>query len=130
MQGCGLYTDVFSFFAASILASQVGYGNVAGLLYAKGILSAPGAPPSRARASTDSPSSSSAVGTESADGPAINPITGVAYRENPSGIPEMTDEEKEHEAEKLFVLFDRLERTGAIKPEQNPVREAMRKANS
>ena len=39
--------------------------------------------------------------------------------------PEMTDEEKEEEAEKLFVLFDRLERNGAIQPSQNPVRRAM-----
>ena len=37
----------------------------------------------------------------------------------------MTDEEKEREAEKLFVLFDRLEKTGAIPPEQNPMRKAM-----
>jgi hypothetical protein len=36
----------------------------------------------------------------------------------------MTDEEKEHEAEKLFVLFDRLEKTGALPPSQNPYRKA------
>jgi len=34
----------------------------------------------------------------------------------------MSDEEKELEAEKLFVLFERLERTGAITPEQNLMR--------
>jgi hypothetical protein len=106
---------------ASVLTSQVGYGNVAGLLYAKGILSAP--TPS-AGASSGPASSSSAT-----PGPAINPITGVAFDQK-STLPEMTEEEKEREAEKLFVLFDRLERSGAIKPEQNPVRDAMRKANS
>lgn len=57
-------------------------------------------------------------------GQAINPITGTTYAPAPDG-PEMTDEEKEQEAEKLFVLFDRLERNGAIQPSQNPVRRAM-----
>ena len=40
----------------------------------------------------------------------------------------MTDKEKESdlEAEKLFILFDRSEKTGAISPEQNP--QALRKA--
>jgi hypothetical protein len=33
----------------------------------------------------------------------------------------MTDEEKQREAEKLFVLFDRMERMGMAK---NPIREA------
>jgi len=34
----------------------------------------------------------------------------------------MTDEEKEREAEKLFVLFDRLEKTGMVR---NPIRKAI-----
>jgi Guanine nucleotide exchange factor synembryn len=50
----------------------------------------------------------------------INPITGVV--EDERVLPEMSDEEKELEAEKLFVLFERLERTGAITPEQNLMR--------
>jgi hypothetical protein len=37
----------------------------------------------------------------------------------------MTEEEKEREAEKLFVLFDRLERTGVLPPSQNPYRKAI-----
>jgi hypothetical protein len=97
-----------------VLSSLVGYGNVAGLLHAKGILSAPGG--------------SGGGGTAPTVGPTINPITGVAHAEAAANAPEMSAEEKEREAEKLFVLFDRLERTGAIKPEQNPVRDAMRKA--
>jgi len=40
----------------------------------------------------------------------------------------MSDEEKEREMEKLFVLFDRLERTGAIPPSQNPMRKAVQEA--
>ncbi|KAG1888755.1 guanine nucleotide exchange factor [Suillus subluteus] len=81
---------------ASSLAGYFGYGNVAGFLYHKGVVSAPpvsaasGAPPT------------------TASGLPINPITGT----------------KEHEAEKLFVLFDRLEKTGALPPSQNPYRKA------
>lgn len=37
----------------------------------------------------------------------------------------MTDEEKEREAEKLFVLFDRLEKSGALPASQNPIRKAI-----
>lgn len=58
-----------------------------------------------------------------AEGQPINPITGIVQRDDPS--PQMTDEEKEREAEKLFVLFDRLERSGAIDPNQNPIRKAI-----
>ncbi len=39
----------------------------------------------------------------------------------------MTEEEKEREAEKLFVLFDRLEKSGAIPKESNPIRQAIQK---
>ena len=49
--------------------------------------------------------------------------TGIAKSSEP--LPKMTDEEKEREAEKLFVLFDRLERSGAIDPNQNPIRKAI-----
>lgn len=94
--------------AASTLASYVGYGNVAGFLFNKGIMSAP-------------PRSAASGGpTTSAE---IDPITGRVREETPS--VEMTDEEKELEAEKLFVLFDRLERSGALPPGQNPIRKAI-----
>ena len=56
-------------------------------------------------------------------GTPINPITGIAQQ--PVTVPDMTDEEKEREAEKLFVLFDRLEKSGAIQPDQNPIRKAV-----
>ena len=94
------------------MSSYVGYGNVAGFLFNKGILSAP--PPR--------PGGTGAPET-TADGTPINPITGIAQRNDP--LPQMTDEEKEREAEKLFVLFDRLERSGAIDPNQNPIRKAI-----
>jgi len=96
----------------STLASYVGYGNVAGFLFNKGIMNAP--------PRTNLPGAPTVTHT----GVPIDPITGVAETDKP--LPEMTDEEKEREAEKLFVLFDRLEKSGAIPPEQNPIRKAAR----
>lgn len=95
---------------ASLLASYVGYGNVAGFLFHKGITGQPTRP------------SNSAVPSTTPSGVPINPITGIA--EQPKEEIEMTDEEKEREAEKLFVLFDRLEKSGALQPSQNPIRKA------
>jgi len=92
----------------------VGYGNVAGFLFNQGVLSAP-PPPS---------GGSSSVPTTTASGEEINPITGTTAKPK-SDLPEMTDEEKEREMEKLMVLFDRLERTGALPPDQNPIRKAI-----
>ena len=54
----------------------------------------------------------------------INPITGQRVdAETPVSIPEMTDAEKEREAERLFVLFERLKATGVMNVE-NPLRSA------
>lgn len=70
-----------------------------------------------------STSSPAVYGPSTSDaGVPINPITGIAQK--PATVPDMTDEEKEREAEKLFVLFDRLEKSGAIQPDQNPIRKA------
>ncbi|KAI8984908.1 guanine nucleotide exchange factor [Trametes punicea] len=99
---------------AGTLSSYVGYGNVAGFLFNKGIMSAPPPP---------SGSSGASAPTTTASGLPINPITGIA--EKPAPPIEMSDEEKEREAEKLFVLFDRLEKSGAIPKESNPIRKAI-----
>ncbi|EPS99700.1 hypothetical protein FOMPIDRAFT_1016846 [Fomitopsis schrenkii] len=95
---------------ASLLASYVGYGNVAGFLFHKGITGQPSRP------------SNAPVPQATPSGVPINPITGIVEEERPE--IDMTDEEKEREAEKLFVLFDRLEKSGAIQPSQNPIRKA------
>ncbi|KAL1752583.1 guanine nucleotide exchange factor [Schizophyllum commune] len=95
----------------SIMSSLFGYGHVAGYLFNKGIMSAP-PPPSDSGAASSVP------------GASINPITGSVQERRPPE-PEMTEEEKEAEMEKLFVLFDRLERTGAMPKEQNPIRKAI-----
>lgn len=97
---------------ASTLSMLFGYGNVAGFLFHKGVFSAPQA------------SSSSSTAASTSD--QIDPITGTIVQPKIE-LPEMSDEEKEREMEKLFVLFDRLEKTGAINPEQNPMRKAIQK---
>ncbi|KAF8603417.1 hypothetical protein BDV93DRAFT_523195 [Ceratobasidium sp. AG-I] len=82
------------------LSAAIGYGNSAGFLYNKGIMAPPPA---------------------SAGGEDVNPITGTTEPQSGPNLSEMTDEEKEREAERLFVLFDRMERMGMAK---NPIREA------
>lgn len=99
---------------ATTLSAAVGYGNVAGFLFNKGVMSAPTLP------------SNSTLTTPS--GEAINPITGTLQAE-PTQL-DMTEEEREREAEKLMVLFDRLERTGGISPGQNPIRKAIAKRSA
>ncbi|KEP49439.1 guanine nucleotide exchange factor synembryn protein [Rhizoctonia solani 123E] len=82
------------------LSAAIGYGNAAGYLYNKGIM----APPPASSAGGD-----------------VNPITGTREAQSGPSLSEMTDEEKQREAEKLFVLFDRMERMGMAR---NPIREA------
>lgn len=77
-----------------------GYGHVAGYLFQNGMLA--GVEHDRLRA-----------GAGSND---IDPITGeVKRQESENPFANMTDEEKEREAEKLFVLFEKLNATGVIK---------------
>jgi len=90
----------------SLFVHNVGFGNAAGYLNSKGI-----------------EISQKELG--SAVGPAVNPITGQRLDAEPEvELPEMTDEEKEREAERLFVLFERLKATGVMDVE-NPVTAAM-----
>lgn len=95
---------------ASEFSQQVGYGNAIGFLVNRGIAVEP------------------PQGEADASNKIINPITGqyvdAETQEGPS-LADMTDEEKEREAERLFVLFERLKKTGVIDVE-NPVAKAMR----
>lgn len=62
----------------------------------------------------------------SVDGLEVNPITGQRLDKEPRDLgPDMTDEEKEREAERLFVLFERLKATGVVNA-INPVEQAAR----
>ncbi|ODH19887.1 hypothetical protein ACO22_06057 [Paracoccidioides brasiliensis] len=57
--------------------------------------------------------------------PNVNPITGQRWDAEPRDTgPEMSQEEKEREAERLFVLFERLRATGVVDVE-NRVRTAL-----
>lgn len=59
------------------------------------------------------------------DGKEINPVTGQRRDMEPQDPgPEMTDEEKEREAERLFVLFEKLKATGVVNV-VNPVDQAL-----
>ena len=92
--------------------AAVGYGYASGFLLSKNI-----------------PMPESAIkdaGEGSGAGVPINPITGQRLdMEERVEMPEMTQEEKEREAERLFVLFERLKKTGVVNV-QNPVEEAYR----
>jgi hypothetical protein len=83
-----------------MLSSQIGYGNAAGYLFNKGILSAP--PSTSSTTTTNSTTvasrsnaASTSDGSSGGDNNNINPITGMVNREVEDDIPEMTDEEKE-----------------------------------
>lgn len=91
----------------SEFVAYVGYGNAAGFLMNRQI-----------PANLLSPTMSATISNGS-NQVLINPITGQAFKAASSGsrslVSNMTDEEKEQEAEKLFVLFDRLNKTGVVK---------------
>lgn len=66
------------------------------------------------------------ISSHSAKDGQVNPITGQRRdTETPVELPEMTDAEKEREAERLFVLFERLKATGVVNVE-NPLEAAQR----
>ncbi|KAI9724167.1 MAG: hypothetical protein M1828_003912 [Chrysothrix sp. TS-e1954] len=63
--------------------------------------------------------------TNSGDGDDVNFITGQYLRDQPQDHQNpMTDDEKMREAERLFVLFERMKKTGVMGV-QNPVEEAV-----
>lgn len=73
---------------------NVGFGNAAGFLSTKGI---------------NVSQEDMGPDTAAADDTPVNPITGQRIdMEREAKLPEMTMEEKEREAERLFVLFERL----------------------
>ncbi|KAK7205875.1 guanine nucleotide exchange factor [Myxozyma melibiosi] len=95
--------------------SKIGYGFAAGFLINHKIA----IPQDSLREAEEYLDSQRSVG--------INPVTGqrldAELADRPS-LAEMTDEEKEREAERLFVLFERLRENGVISA-QNPVRTAL-----
>jgi len=84
------------------------------LLFRKGIS---GPPPARIEETSDQPTTNftEPKSTTAAHAEELHPITALRddNRSNPA-LDEMTQEEKEREAERLFVLFDRMERNPII----------------
>lgn len=99
---------------AKTMVNEIGYGPCAGFLVSKGLVGA-------------FPESERTAGVAGAGGRSINPISGqyepTEAETAHDPINNMTQEEKEAEAERLFGLFDRLNRTGVVKV-QHPVRDA------
>jgi hypothetical protein len=94
---------------------NVGYGYASGFLLSKNIPM-----PEGALKNAEAGEGSNSTGVP------VNPITGQRLdKEEPVEMPEMTQEEKEREAERLFVLFERLKKTGVVDV-KNPVEEAYR----
>ncbi|KAM9425865.1 chaperone Ric-8A-like [Pholidichthys leucotaenia] len=92
-----------------------GYGNAAGLLATRGLLGIQGARTSSSEAqySTDSDSDTDEY-RQVKD--RINPVTGRVEAEQPDPMEGMTEEEKEEEAKRLIMLFNKLSRDKIIQP--------------
>ncbi|XP_018610426.1 chaperone Ric-8B isoform X2 [Scleropages formosus] len=92
------------------LLKYTGYGNAAGLLAARGLLAG-----GRGEGQYSEDEDSDTEEYKSAK-PFINPITGHVEEPMPNSIEEMTEEQKEYEAEKLANMFDQLSRQQVIRP--------------
>lgn len=96
---------------------NIGYGFASGFLMSHNIK----VPQSAMKANSTSSSTDVHADTD------VNPITGQRLNAESRDAPntkEMTEEEKEREAERLFVLFERLRATGVVDV-KNPVQEAI-----
>ncbi|KAN0071534.1 Guanine nucleotide exchange factor [Elaphomyces granulatus] len=93
------------------LTKNIGYGFAAGFLASRGL---------------EIPQNAGEAFSTNNFDPEINPITGQRWDAEPeeNKLP-MTPEQKEREAEKLFILFERAGATGIINVE-NPVVQALR----
>ena len=102
---------------AETFVNNVGYGYASGYLTNNKI---PFVPPSGNASQLANDGTSSSMRTD------VNPVTGQFLAHEPqSAGPPMTEEEKIREAERLFVLFERLKATGVVDV-ANPVEEAAR----
>ena len=102
---------------ANKFVKNIGYGYASGFLMSHGI----DIPPTATQASSASSDGDAEAGAD------VNPITGQRWSaedlQRDTGT-EMTQEEKEREAERLFVLFERLKATGVVDV-KNPVQQAV-----
>ncbi|CAG8953904.1 hypothetical protein HYFRA_00010865 [Hymenoscyphus fraxineus] len=103
---------------ASKFVQNVGYGFASGFLFSHNIP----LPANALEAGSTSSNERASQDGQNLEGK-INPITGQFLDKEEKVEIDMTDEEKEREAERLFVLFERLKKTGIVDI-QNPVAQA------
>ena len=100
---------------ASTLTAEIGYGNAAGLLFQKGIS---GPPPGKIVEIVDKPLPSPTLDpttTNTNSTTPRNPITGIRDTDDDTDpLAGMTEAEKEREAERLFTLFDKLDKNPVV----------------
>uniref|UniRef100_A0A8C2YX94 Synembryn n=1 Tax=Cyclopterus lumpus TaxID=8103 RepID=A0A8C2YX94_CYCLU len=93
----------------SRFVKYTGYGNAAGLLATRGLLGGQGSRVSSdAQYSSDSDSDTEEYRQVKGR---INPVTGRVEVEQPDPMEGMTEEEKEEEAKRLIMLFNKLSRS-------------------
>ncbi|XP_041830523.1 synembryn-A [Melanotaenia boesemani] len=92
-----------------------GYGNAAGLLATRGLLGGQGARNSNTSVQYSSDSDSDTEEYRQVKD-RINPVTGRVEAEQPDPMEGMTEEEKEEEAKRLIMLFNKLSRDNIIQP--------------
>uniref|UniRef100_A0A672JPN9 Synembryn n=1 Tax=Salarias fasciatus TaxID=181472 RepID=A0A672JPN9_SALFA len=92
-----------------------GYGNAAGLLATRGLLGGQGARTSSSGTQYSSDSDSDTEEYRQVKD-RINPVTGRVEAEQPDPMEGMTEEEKEEEAKRLIMLFNKLSRDNIIQP--------------
>lgn len=112
------YTDSPQFEAAT-LSDEIGYGNAAGILFHKAM-----SPPPKPEATIEEIRDEGIVSAEAAR----NPISGLLQKTDETKHPmaDVTQEEKEREAERMMALFDRMEKNPAMQLVENPMKDAVR----
>ncbi|XP_034563391.1 synembryn-A isoform X2 [Notolabrus celidotus] len=92
-----------------------GYGNAAGLLATRGLLGGQTSMTLRSDAQYSSDSDSDTEEYLQVKD-RVNPVTGRVEAQQPDPIEGMTEEEKEEEAKRLIILFNKLSREQIIQP--------------
>ena len=91
----------------SRFVKYTGYGNAAGLLATRGLLGGQRSKCTGGQYSSDSDSDTEEYRQVKGR---VNPVTGRVEEELPDPMEGMTEEEKEEEAQRLVMLFNKLTR--------------------
>lgn len=92
---------------------HTGYGNAAGLLATRGLLCGQGSRPPNSDGPYSSDSDSDTEEYRQVKD-RINPVTGRVESEQPDPMEGMTEAEKEEEAKRLIMLFNKLARSVTV----------------